>query len=188
MPDDRPKRVLVCGWGEQSFMRAVLRELDQGQQALPDGSEVVFVNTHDTAASLEQAVRVVQPRRVGVSHVIADPRQRLELAQVGVHRFTAALLLCDEAWVDPDLDSSNGVDELRAQDMLRLDAMLMVVQLNVRKLLEDGERPAINIICQKVAMEGLTRFEDRRRLPLGISINFTSFAAKLLTQVGGVID
>lgn len=31
-------------------------------------------------------------------------------------------------------------------------------------------------------MEGLTRFEDRQRLPLGISVNFTSFAAKLLTQ------
>lgn len=40
VPDDRPKRVLVCGWGEQSFMRAVLRELDHGQMALPAGSEV----------------------------------------------------------------------------------------------------------------------------------------------------
>ncbi len=29
--DDRPRKVLVCGWGEQSFMRALLRELDQGQ-------------------------------------------------------------------------------------------------------------------------------------------------------------
>lgn len=33
-------------------------------------------------------------------------------------------------------------------------------------------------------MVGLTRFEDRRRYPHGISVNFTSFAAKLLAQVG----
>ncbi len=31
MADDRPRTVLVCGWGEQSFMRAMIRELDQGQ-------------------------------------------------------------------------------------------------------------------------------------------------------------
>jgi hypothetical protein len=57
------------------------------------------------------------------------------------------------------------------------------LQLNIRKLLEDLRLPPINIICQKVATQGLTRFEDRRRLPLGISINFNSMAAKLLTQV-----
>lgn len=32
-------------------------------------------------------------------------------------------------------------------------------------------------------MAGLTRFEDRKRLPLGIAVNLTSFAAKLLSQV-----
>jgi hypothetical protein len=54
----------------------------------------------------------------------------------------------------------------------------------MRKLLEDSKLPAINIICQKVATEGLTRFEDRHRLPLGISVNLNSFAAKMLAQVG----
>lgn len=32
--------------------------------------------------------------------------------------------------------------------------------------------------------QSLTRFEDRHRLPIGVSVNFTSHAAKLLTQVG----
>lgn len=59
----------------------------------------------------------------------------------------------------------------------------LCLQLNVRKLLEDSKMPAINIICQKVATEGLTRFEDRHRLPLGISVNLNSFAAKMLAQV-----
>lgn len=40
--------------------------------------------------------------------------------------------------------------------------------------------PDINIICEKLAIAGVTRFEDRFRLPLGISVNFTSFAANLL--------
>jgi hypothetical protein len=40
--------------------------------------------------------------------------------------------------------------------------------------------PDINIICEKLAIAGVTRFEDRFRLPLGISINMTSYAAKLL--------
>jgi hypothetical protein len=40
-----------------------------------------------------------------------------------------------------------------------------------------------DIICQKVATEGLTRFEDRNRLPLGISVNLNSFSAKTLAQV-----
>lgn len=57
------------------------------------------------------------------------------------------------------------------------------MQLNIRKLLEDQALPPINIIVQKVAKEGTTRFEDRRRLPLGISVNFTSFSAKMLMLV-----
>lgn len=61
-------------------------------------------------------------------------------------------------------------------------------QLNIRKLLDEAGLPPINIICQKVANQGLTRFEDRRRLPLGISVNFNSMAAKLLTQVCWVLE
>lgn len=62
-------------------------------------------------------------------------------------------------------------------------SLLLLPQLNIRKLLDEAGLPPINIICQKVANQGLTRFEDRRRLPLGISVNFNSMAAKLLTQV-----
>jgi hypothetical protein len=61
------------------------------------------------------------------------------------------------------------------------------MQLNMRKLLEDSKLPAINVICQKVATEGLTRFEDRHRLPLGISVNLNSFSAKMLAQVRGAV-
>ena len=45
-------------------------------------------------------------------------------------------MLCDEAWVDPDLDVTNGLALKSQSDMLRLDALIMTVQLNIRKLLE----------------------------------------------------
>ena len=38
------QRILVCGWGEPTFMSNLLRELDHGPAALPLGSEVVMVN------------------------------------------------------------------------------------------------------------------------------------------------
>jgi hypothetical protein len=39
------------------------------------------------------------------------------------------------------------------------------------------------MISEKCAFEGTTRFEDGLRLPLGISVNFPSFAAGILTEV-----
>lgn len=50
-------------------------------------------------------------------------------------------------------------------------------------LLQEAQFPDINIICEKVAFDGVTRFEDRFRLPLGISVNMTAYTARLLTQV-----
>ena len=42
--------------------------------------------------------------------------------------------------------------------------------------------PDINIITEKVAFQGITRFEDRSRLPLGSNFNVTSFSARILSQ------
>ena len=58
-----------------------------------------------------------------------------------------------------------------------------MAQLNIRTALEEQKRPDINIVCEKIAFQGLTRFEDRQSLPLGVSTNFTAYSAKLLTQV-----
>ena len=49
--------------------------------------------------------------------------------------------------------------------------------------MQDQRAPDINIIAEKCAFEGFTRFEDRFKMPLGISINYTSYAAKLLAEV-----
>ena len=37
-------------------------------------------------------------------------------------------------------------------------------------------------MCEKLAFEGVTRFEDRQRLPMGICVNLTAYAAKLCFQ------
>lgn len=181
--DFTAEKVLLCGWADHAFMLDLLRELDHGQSCLPHGSEVVCVNVHDPDESLGKVVRSLTLENVTVRHVQLDPLQRSQMTKLDLSSFRCAIVLCDELWVDPDNDDSNGIDTIDEPSVLRLDALVMVVQLNIRKILEDQQLPPLNIIGQKVANEGLTRFEDRHRLPLGISVNFSSFAAKMLTQV-----
>jgi hypothetical protein len=48
-------------------------------------------------------------------------------------------------------------------------------------LLQEAGCPDINIICERLTVGGLpTRFEDQTRLPMGVSVNSTSYSAKLL--------
>lgn len=49
-------------------------------------------------------------------------------------------------------------------------------------LQEERGYPDINIITEKVAFQGITRFEDRGRMPLGSVFNITSFSARILSQ------
>jgi hypothetical protein len=54
-----------------------------------------------------------------------------------------------------------------------------MAQLNIRMRLE-SEGKEVSVIAEKMAYGGVTRFEDLKRLPLGMSVNFTSFSAKML--------
>ena len=56
---------------------------------------------------------------------------------------------------------------------------VLIAQLNIRMRLE-AEGKNVGIVAEKMAYGGTTRFEDLARLPLGISVNFTSFSAKML--------
>ena len=40
------------------------------------------------------------------------------------------------SWLDPDMEVANGIAATEQSDMLRLDAMILMVQLNIRKLVE----------------------------------------------------
>ncbi len=52
-------------------------------------------------------------------------------------------MLCDEKWVDPDEDISNGNDLNREVDVLLLDALLVRVQLNIRSVLGEQRASAL---------------------------------------------
>ena len=50
-------------------------------------------------------------------------------------------------------------------------------------MLQAANHPPINLISEKVAFQGVTRFDDRYRLPLGISVNMAAFSATLMAEV-----
>lgn len=178
--ENQPIKVLVTGWGQQGFMEDLLRELDSGDTSLPVGSTVVFLNTQDPATTLLRAARSVGVYCLHVYHLHGDPMAPGTFTSViDIAEYACAMCLCDQKWVDPDADASNGVDFLEQRDMLRLDSMLLLVQLHIRTALRAQRLTDINIICEKLAIAGVTRYEDRFRLPLGVSVNMTSFAAKV---------
>ncbi len=74
--------------------------------------------------------------RASVIHVYGDPLKYRDLeSKLEVQRFNSAIVLCDAAWVDPDQNAANGIALRTKDDMLRLDSMVMTVQLSIRKLL-----------------------------------------------------
>jgi hypothetical protein len=64
--DDHAEKVCVLGWGPNSLMVDLIKELDHGLSALPKGSEVVFVNMHSPHDSLGQALQHVSLENVQV--------------------------------------------------------------------------------------------------------------------------
>ncbi|KAI8477171.1 MAG: hypothetical protein J3K34DRAFT_515852 [Monoraphidium minutum] len=188
--DDCPVKLLVAGWAGASMMGDLLQELDQGLFCLPEGSEVVLVNPHPKGATLARALGGTQLHNIKVCHVELDPLQVYAVLRLDLSNFQAAIVLCDEAWVEEGEGGAGGAGRPEGSDhatdqpaVLRLDSLMMMVQLNIRRALAERGLPPINIICQKVATAGLTRFEDRHRLPLGISVNFAAFAATMLSIV-----
>ena len=135
-----------------------------------------------------RALKPEELKKITIEHIKCDPRDREDLSElVDVTKFSAAIVMQDTMWITGpramDIDTpSEAAYALSQTDMLRLDAAVLTVQLNIRYLLEKQGKSDINIIAEKLASEGDTRFEDRRRLPLGAAINSSSFAAKALAQ------
>jgi hypothetical protein len=66
---------------------------------------------------------------------------------VDMGEYSCAMCLCDRLWVDPDAESSNGVDFMEEKDMLRLDSMLLLVQLHIRHALQAKARAPLPPVC-----------------------------------------
>ena len=82
-------------------------------------------------------------KNIGIVGVRGDPLKPQQLRRrLDVTAYKCAIILCDQSWLDPDLDLSNGVELKSQSDMLRLDALVMAVQLNIRKLLQVDPSPS----------------------------------------------
>ena len=66
----------MVGWGQQGFMEALLHELDRGDQSLPVGSELVFLNTHNVDSTVGPAADRVRINCIHVTHIQVRPRAR----------------------------------------------------------------------------------------------------------------
>jgi hypothetical protein len=69
-----------------------------------------------------------------------ESRSFCDIARCPPYSYKCAVVLCDMSWLDPDMEVANGIAATEQSDMLRLDAMILMVQLNIRKLVEVTRR------------------------------------------------
>jgi hypothetical protein len=215
--------LLICGWPGATAMVELLKELDQGVEALPQGSRVILLNNHSWEEVSTQCCLGSTIQRLEIKHVRCDPRDRQQLStSLDVATLRAAVILHDKNWgmssnggvpaysggsIGSTISNTNSTTStgatttttttsfspyraaaeasaysLSQSDMLRMDAAVLEVQLNVRYLLETSCCPDINILSEKLTYLGQTRFENRTELPIGAAVNSASFAAKVLAQ------
>ncbi|KAK9801967.1 hypothetical protein WJX73_003033 [Symbiochloris irregularis] len=177
-----PQRLLICGWLERTRMTLLLQELTCGTAALPKGSQVVLFNQH-RGFEVMGVVKKISTHNLEIVHIRGNPLDRDEVkTKLQLETFRCAILLCDHMWLDPDMTAANGVEMGEEDDMLRLDSMMLMMQLNLRQLMEEAGFPSLNLITEKISFEGITRFEDKYRLPMGISVNQSGFSATLMAE------
>ncbi|KAL4421226.1 hypothetical protein ABPG75_010517 [Micractinium tetrahymenae] len=152
-------------------MWSLLAELDHSDQGLPAGSRVTLLNSHPwTQEHLGARCEQYGINNLQLQHVRGDPRSRSEMTRlIDVRRFKAAIVVSDSTWAGCGAPDREGGPQLLMQaEMLRLDAAVLMVQLNIRMLLEEARQPSIPIICEKLTYLGGTRFEDDTKPPAGI--------------------
>jgi hypothetical protein len=62
---------------------------------------------------------------VTTNHEYGSPLKRKHLERLDMSRFDCCIVLCDEKWMDPDENMTNGYDDLISQgDLLRLESVV----------------------------------------------------------------
>lgn len=60
--------------------------------------------------------------------------------------------------------ATNGIEMHRSHDMMRMDSIILSIQLTIRRMLTQQGLPEINIICERMSKAvHLTRYEDQVR-------------------------
>lgn len=183
LSSEKGRDVLVTGWAGHAFMAQLLQELDSGAHALPPGTNIIIVNDYEWQ-ELAVKCKISRIKSLRVHHVKADPRDRAALSKaIDISRLAVAIVMHDKQWSAKWSQAAAAPYALCETDMMRMDAEVLTVQLNIRYLLEESGLPEINIISEKLTYVGHTRFENLRQLPLGCVVNSASYAAKALAQV-----
>jgi hypothetical protein len=196
--------ILLCGWPGNSFSMELILALDRkigmetGADDTRDPARILILNQHD-AKKIDDVLTSLRPRmrHSVVEHINCDPRQRHELERVlpreELLTFKGALTLVDIDWFrdEASADERSADFSITPASTLKMDALILTCQLNLRHMLRDcgddrscpGSETMI-LISEKLSANEtrVTRFEDRTRLPLGSSVNSSSFAAKVLAQ------
>jgi len=69
-----PQTVLLCGWGETTFMADLLHELDHGPAALPANSSVTLLNTRPGVDILGDHASSIAAKDICSASLSADVR------------------------------------------------------------------------------------------------------------------
>ncbi len=196
--------ILLCGWPGNSFSMELLLALDRkigmetGADETRDPARILILNQHDES-KIEDILTSLRPKMKHsiVEHAKCDPRQRHELEKVlpgdELRNFKGALTLVDIDWFrdEASADERSADFSITPASTLKMDALILTCQLNLRHMLrncgDDRSSPGSQtmiLISEKLSANEtrVTRFEDRTRLPLGSSVNSSSFAAKVLAQ------
>ena len=196
--------ILLCGWPGNSFSMELILALDRkigmetGADDTRDPARILILNQHD-AKKIDDVLTSLRPRmrHSVVEHINCDPSQRHELERVlpreELLTFKGALTLVDIDWFrdEASADERSADFFITPASTLKMDALILTCHLNLRHMLRDcgddrscpGSETMI-LISEKLSANEtrVTRFEDRTRLPLGSSVNSSSFSAKGLAQ------
>jgi len=141
-------RVLIIGWAEDSLMMDTIRELDRGLAALPAGTQVTLFNDHFPGFGTPGSD--ANPQNAGLSAMMARlerislyynqgcPLDPTDICRLPINSFDCIIILCDQAWLDPDMDPANGIDARQPEDMQRIDSMMTMVAVAVRSQISAG--------------------------------------------------
>jgi hypothetical protein len=200
--------ILFCGWPGISYSMELMRALDRkiGMEAIdacgcdegPRGNSskahILVLNNHDPSKihPVLESLRH-ELRHTTISHAQCDPRNRHDLEMVlpveELATFKGALTLVDVDWFrDEQVDRGPSANfSLTSASMLKMDALILNCQLNLRHMIQNispsSDQSGMIFISEKLSGESrCTKYEDRARLPLGSSVNSSSFAAKVLAQ------
>lgn len=188
---DIRKDIMISGWPGNSYSIALIKALDKKiAKEMPSldcdcpRTKIVIINDHEEhfMQSIFETLRK-SVQHIELIHTKCDPRNKYELSKALEGRlgeFAAAITLSDTLWIEKETTPGFA---LSSSAMMRMDALILTCQLNIRYLLEMAGSPEITFVAEKLSSESIcTRFEDRQRMPLGAAVNSSSFAAKALAQ------